>query len=825
MSDNTPHEAITRDPKLLPVTLPGKLIGREAELAQVYGQLKEGGVVLLHGPAGVGKTALAATLAMAYAQQPGGVLWMNVSNPRLEELLIRVGRAYNIEEITNSDTPLGMVGAVENTLRSNKPFIVIEGPVSADIAGRFVTRCVTGVPTLITNSTSLEGPWTEVALAPLDADQAAALFRREGRVAVNQYEVDTYGIVKQVGTLPLGLIVAARAMLASKQTPETFLKPLQQITRNIEPGPTVALTASFRALNGALQGLVLMMGAMFNSGASGELLSMVSGAPLDSVQQAMNILTQLHLVERTQRYGEYYYTMHPLTYAFAESQLRSADKLDVLRTKVRDSVMAYARKYSTDSQPNTGHRLAMEMDTFMALARWAAENEQRQVTVELANHLSGTGDFTRERGYAYEVMRMRELGSGRPSPFPAYPAEEAAPGPPEEEFDLFEEAEAESEYAVDEDALEEVEDLEEAEAISPEDMFAMPRLSQPEDLVSSDTSQLRTMLGQERHSGNVDQQITILKAIGQRQVGDGMENEALAAYDELLELYEENDDQQGILETLEALSGLMVTTNNSQAAVMHASRGVKLAQELDMPEARLRLEITLGDARQQLGESEEAMRAYSEALAIARSRGNAENEAIALYKLGFAQLDDGSPHEAIDNFEQALRLFKKQDKRAHEGRVMGGLGSAYGDLERWSEAVSFHTSALYIAREVDDPEEEALQLSSLAYAALKANQLAEAVLRYRQALHLAFETGNKDNIVSTLVDLARLLLRSRSHVNIAGMLVDTAAEYEPNDRDVIQLEQQVAQERQLAEAQGTQLKPVKGDAVVYAANAYALLEE
>ncbi len=877
MSAYTPHEAIIRDPKQLPVMHPGKLIGREAVLGQVYAHLKENRAVLIHGAVGYGKTALAATLATAYAQQPGGVLWMIVDNPRLEELLVRVGRAYAIAEISNSDTPMGMVGAVENTLKANKPFIVIDGVISADVLSRFINRCVDGLPLLVTATEAMVGAWETVEIPALEPEQAAALFKREGRVAVNEYDDDVFEVVETVGKSPLSIIITARAMAASKQTPESLVKLLGQISTTTNTrGTSLALTTSFRALNGALQGLMLMMGALFPAGATAELISMVSGAAEDSVEQAMTILAQLHLVERTTRYGLHHYRMHMLVYQFANQSLESAGKLGGLRQKAREAIIGYARKHSN---PANADKLAAEIDTFMALALWARKNGDRPASLELAGILNNAGGFLRERGYIYEVMQMRDVSTGS-SPFPAYP-EDAMPVIPVLDDDEEEDSDI---YAVDEDALEDVEDdddpllrrpvfarpptlydeddeddddypiadaddddddfieddddfvdedeeddfdgnLFEDDELSPEDMMSAPPLPMLNNLTGLDETQLRTALAQERQAGDVDRQITVLKTLAEKQLSAGMENEAIATYSEVLSAFEAINDEDGILETEDMLSALMVKTGNLQPAIMHASRGVRLAQDLADDITLTQLYITLGDARQMLGESAQAMQDYNAALTLTRQHDDSQHEAIVLYKLGYAQLDDGDAEGAIDMLEQALALFKAQGKRDYEGRVMGGLGSAFSDLERWSEAMRFYTSGLYIAREVQDQEEEVLQISSLAYAAVQAGQLGDAVLRYRQALHLALVMDNKDNIVSLVVDLARLLLRSDSYASIAEMLIRTAEAYEPNDRDVLQLRQQVDATIARAGATGAPLKPVKGDARLYAENAYQLLNE
>jgi tetratricopeptide (TPR) repeat protein len=353
-----------------------------------------------------------------------------------------------------------------------------------------------------------------------------------------------------------------------------------------------------------------------------------------------------------------------------------------------------------------------------------------------------------------------------------------------------------------------------------EEAIAASVKSRDEDRLST----LRMDLAEARQAQDVQRQIETLKAIGKIQVSQKMENEAIATYTELLNANEAAGDQSGILEMLDMLSALMTKTENLQAAVLHVTRGIELAEELDELETGMHLQTTLGDARQQLGESEDAIHAYGQALASARNRGDSQNEAIILYKLGYAQLDNNDVDSAVHTWEQALTLFKEQEKRDYEGRVLGGLGSAYGEMQRWAESINFHTSALHIAREVGDKEEEALQLSSLGQAGVQANQLPQALLRYRQALHLAYVSNDRDNIVSAIVDLVRLMLRSRRLLNICELLIDDALRLEPNDRDVTGLKARIASEKELAEQYQVVMAHISGSAQDYAANAYKLLD-
>lgn len=862
MSEFTSHEAAAHEAAALPVLPPARLVGREAVLAPVYAQLKESKPVLVHGPAGVGKSALAATLANAYAQQPGGVLWLAVNNDSLESLLARVGRAYEITELMSADNPLALVGAVASTLTQHKPLVVLDGTLDAQVAAKFITRCADRLPVLMLNREDLEGPWESIALPPLDPANAVALFKLESGIANTDADADIAEIVRVLGYLPFAIGVGGRAMLASKQAPASYKGILAQVTVATGGAPAqTALTASFSPLNGALQGVVLILSAVQTGQASADFLSLIGGAPVESVQQAMNLLAGLKLIERTQRYGSPYYRLHSLTQTFAQERLRSSDRLGGLQDKVRDSGLAFAQKFNTETDDNY-NKLAAEMDNLLAIARWAASEGNRDLANQLVVTLTQAGGFVSERGYVYELLQLRSAGTGSRTAFPAY--QEPEPEPSGDVFsmldsigdddldeafddDAFDEEDEDSGFNVaalisdasDEDAFEDEEDSfdddgdiefdddddddrfdddgdDENDGLSDSMMFAVG---------ANDITGLRASLARARQDNDRQRQIDLLRAIGKVQVNQSMHNEAIATYSEALTAYESTNDQPGMLEMLEMISALMQKTENSQAAVLNATRGVKLAESLGEAETQMQLLITLGDARQQLGESEQAATVYGQALAIARTRDDAQYEAIILSKLGSAQLDSGDAQTAIDTLEQALAMFKTQGKRDYEGRVLGALGSAYGELERWSEAINFHMSALYIAREVKDREEESLQLSSLGYASIQAGQLGQAVLRYRQALHLAYQANNRSNIVSTLVDLVRLLARSPRHLSVSELLINDALKHDPNDKDAKQFKERIASEKTMAAANNVTFVPVNGDAHTYASNAYRLLDE
>ena len=832
---------------------PGRPIGRDDTLKEVYGHLREQQPVLIHGASGVGKTTLAAALAAAYTQQPGGVLWLDGDQPALAALLVHVGRAYKLTNVTNSQTPGAYIGAVSNALMQNKPFIVIDNLKSATLAAQFIEKCAHGQPMLLLSDDALAGNWTRMNLEPLEDMQAVVLFKQKSGLTDSASDINVYGIVKLLAYQPLPIVIAARGMAASKQSADAYLKTLQQFAANVgNDGPLAALTVSYRSLNNALQGLLLMLGATFRGEASAQLLSVVGGVPLASIAQAMTVLSQLYLVEQFTRYGEMYYRVHPFVHRFAQTWLKGSNRLQGLQTKVRDGLLTYAQQHA---QARNFDKLAMEMQSFVAAALFDSEKGERETANQLVVSLTQADDFVQERGYVYELLRLRGASSGSTSAFPAYGPEAAATAMIDDaddaddddagyEDDVSEYTETasgiptpagipaagspDSDADVDDFAAEDYADDAEHEAAAFDDLEFEEGMSgsalRDDALENIDVEQLRQALVQARQQNDSARQVQILKAIGRVQVSQGREAEAIGSYNEILNLYDEAEDEAGTLETLDMLSSLLTKTDNCQAAVMHATRGLQLADKLQDQQTEMHLHSTLGTARQELGETEAAVGSFTKALEIARMTDDTQAEALVLYKLGYAYLDDGEAERAIETLTQARDLFRGQSKRGYEGRVMGALGSAYSAMGRWSEAIQYHKSAVYIAREARERDEEALQLSNLGKAQIETGQLPDALLSYRQALHLAYDSGDRTQIVSAITELVSLMMRSNRLLSICDVLLRDAETMDPSSREVQQLRQQLDNRRRASDERGLQQAHVDGSAREYAANAYELLE-
>ena len=352
------------------------------------------------------------------------------------------------------------------------------------------------------------------------------------------------------------------------------------------------------------------------------------------------------------------------------------------------------------------------------------------------------------------------------------------------------------------------------------DMIAGLLVSSQSTPAAIEQVKLRTALSFARQHEDTARVLQILDAVGKVQIGQERQKDAIATYNEVLAIHEGQGDKAGVLETLDMLAGLLVRSESAVSALQHVQRGLHLADELADDEAAMHLQISGGDAHLALGEASMAVEAYERAVTKARHRDDLQNEALILYKLGMAYLEAHQERRAIEMLEDANDRFKQQEKRDMEGQVLRGLGTVNVQLERWSEAVNFHTSALYIARELGDRVTEAEQLRHLGQILTRADRLPEALTRLRQALHVAYEEQDVADIVAVIAELVNLMMRNLFLSSIAELLINDGLTYNPDDRELLRLKNEVAGAKERAAARGVALAVVAGTAREYAANAY-----
>ena len=139
----------------------------------------------------------------------------------------------------------------------------------------------------------------------------------------------------------------------------------------------------------------------------------------------------------------------------------------------------------------------------------------------------------------------------------------------------------------------------------------------------------------------------------------------------------------------------------------------------------------------------DAERLYRRALHLVVEMGDRHREAIALANLAMVLADRGHHEVAHELDEQALALHRSIGNRSHEGIVLTNIGHVLNGLRRVEEAIAVSEAALAIHRETGYLQFEGLTLANLAEFYLDRGQPATAEARCREALAALEASGDR----------------------------------------------------------------------------------
>ena len=804
----------------LPVKLPERLYGREADLEAIHVMLRAGTAVLLHGPAGFGKTTLAAALAANYAEMPGGVLWIDAADDSLRSLLVRVERAYGIPD---PGSGMARQAAVREALDNNRPLVVIDGHVRIDATRDFVRMCAPDLPVIVIHSALESGPWTPHEVKALDgADAAEMMGTLVGAVAS---EDDLAGLNAALGGHPLSIVVAAHQVALGIVSPDEFVERMPDMPPGAVNRAMGVLMAAYRLLSSTQQGMLLLLGTTLASGASEDLLAEMAGAPESVVRPALRQLLVRRLVNDRAVYGRPHFAAHELVHVFAEAFLRSKDQYESMIERHLDGLLAYLRRHMADGDLDA---LAAEMPTALRAGAVAARTGRTAYLSQLIQLLepSESQDFVVARGFGAELEWLWQLQEDPAwisagalalpdedaieiEPLPGEGADWAEETAPEVEMvEVVPEeltSEAEESFAALAEALdvEEVTQAPEPPALPPEPA-TLPEAAGIPDMLPESAPRLGPALGQR----------------AQEAALSGDTAQAIAQYMAALEEYRANNEVEDELAALEALAALSLEQEHYNDVLDYVDQGMTLAKEADNPLREGKLLVVLGDLQAMLGRDDGAETAYKEAISAFRPAEAWLEIGLTLDKLAMLYQDQGRTQDAAALWEQTLPIFERVQDPDDYRAALEKAGDSYAELMEWEKAQIYHTRLLALCREAGDEQAEFDELSRLGYLMEMSGEPDQAVRYYRQALHLALRLGDDEQLGQTYLANARLLVDDTTQLKRVLQLLEAAESIMPGDSEVQRLYRRARTRRQRLTEAGVTLPELVTTLAEFAREAY-----
>ncbi len=163
----------------------------------------------------------------------------------------------------------------------------------------------------------------------------------------------------------------------------------------------------------------------------------------------------------------------------------------------------------------------------------------------------------------------------------------------------------------------------------------------------------------------------------------------------------------------------------------------------------------LGRTYSDMGQGQQALDYFNQALPIWRATGEHSGEALTLNDMGPAYAGLGQKQKALEVYNQALQIWRETSSRQGEALTLNLIGRLYRDLGLHQTALDYYNQALPIWRAVGNRNGEALALSDIGHAYADLGQPRKALDYAAQALPIFRETGSRRGEAMALNTMGR----------------------------------------------------------------------
>ncbi|ADP82640.1 ATP-binding protein [Pseudofrankia inefficax] len=229
--------------------------------------------------------------------------------------------------------------------------------------------------------------------------------------------------------------------------------------------------------------------------------------------------------------------------------------------------------------------------------------------------------------------------------------------------------------------------------------------------------------------------------------------ESLAAAERTMALYEELDDRAGIASALDALTAVHVRQGRNELAGEELARAVELHRELGDGPGEAAAANRWGIALMQLGRFADALARHEHAYALYRTLGQRVALGRVANNVGVVSLRLGRYEAAHAALSEALTIATEVGNRAGMGVALANLGEVAERRGRYADAVESYRQGIEVCAQVGYLAGLADARRGLGVVLARQGAHAKALETLRAALELGRGAGDADVETATLNDI------------------------------------------------------------------------
>ncbi|HVV07661.1 AfsR/SARP family transcriptional regulator [Amycolatopsis sp.] len=706
--------------------------GRSGQLAQLGEQLSGGrdatGICVIHGTAGVGKTALAVHWARGMrTHYPDGQLYVNLRGFDAErapltpeQALVSLLRALGVAPERIPSGLDAQEGLYRSLLADKRVLVLLDN--AADGAQVLPLLPPSGT-VLVTSRHRLSDLVARTGARPLPLDVLPPEDSRSlltgvlGPARVSAEPEAAWRLAELCGNLPLALRVAA-ANLTTRAKPR-IAELVYELSRGERLGAvTNAFDVSYQALPPQLRRLFRLLALIPGADFTAPVAAALVGEPLPEVRRRLDRLAAAHLLEQ-QAIGRFHF--HDLLRDYARDRLgeeEAAAERDAAWQRLVEFYLATAES-AEERFGRRGLRLPRDFDVYSpqalrfpdaaAAASWL-DTEHGNLSA-LLRQAAENGPYP-QAWYLSDTARMVFMHRGMRA----------------EWRDLATSVLAAAQR------LGEVRVV----ALMHQSIGTVWNYLERRDQA---IHHLLKAMDAHQSSGWLEGRAAAMNALGVSYQGTGQYSEAAGQYEAAARLQRSLGSEIGEMMSLNNLGFVYRQLGRLDDAVVQLSRALELAAGADSNWGKAATLVSLGLTLRLRNEEHAAEKLLTEARELHREAKDLYGEAYALSGLSLLRVDAGDFELGREYAATALDLAERENNPETSAAALNALGRAEAALGRVAEAERFQVRAVDIARNWNAPFDLTEALIGLAALRTRAGDFAGALEAGEEGLALARRLG------------------------------------------------------------------------------------
>lgn len=228
--------------------------------------------------------------------------------------------------------------------------------------------------------------------------------------------------------------------------------------------------------------------------------------------------------------------------------------------------------------------------------------------------------------------------------------------------------------------------------------------------------------------------------------------QALETLEALLPVFRSLEDRSMEVSTLNRL-GIAYHLGQPQQALVYYNEALTITRTTGDNRNQARMLNNIGGAYDLLGEPRKALDYYGQALALWETSNTVVAEGDTLNNIGVSHYYLGELQRSLDYYNRALPLRRAGSNWRREADTLDNISIVYISLGEPQQALDYLAQALSLRRAAKDAQGEANSLTQIGFAYAALGEAAKALDYYNQSLPLSRSAGDRRGEAVTLKNI------------------------------------------------------------------------